>query len=116
MKGLMKWFLQLCTTPCSAAHQHDDIIEYLVQAGANVNYRHQQTGQYALHLAVNANSLCKVKKLISVKAAVNVADRSGVTPLALAAQSNRQHIVFALLEFGADFNADCTPDSSFILQ
>uniref|UniRef100_A0A914UYZ6 Chromo domain-containing protein n=1 Tax=Plectus sambesii TaxID=2011161 RepID=A0A914UYZ6_9BILA len=102
--------MKICMTQCSAAHQHDDIIEYLVQAGADVNFRHSESGQFALHLAVNANSLCKVKKLISLKAAVNVADRSGVTPLVLAAQFNRQHIVFALLEFGADYNADIAPD------
>ncbi len=62
-------------------------IEFLVNAGLNVNVR--ATGGYtALHLSIMRNSLAAARALIEMKADINALDAVGQTPLILLMQCN----------------------------
>jgi ankyrin repeat protein len=58
-----------------------------------------------LHKAIKKGNLELAKKLITEKKGINTENKSGVTPLMLAAGIGQQEIVSALLNAGADINA-----------
>ena len=62
-------------------------------------------GTTPLHLAVRANDLANVERLLRSGANPNAATRYGVTPLSLAAESASAEIFDALLKAGADVKA-----------
>src|SRR5438093_2780340 len=59
-------------------------------------------GTTALHRAVSVNDIRKSQSLIRAGAAVNAANRYGVTPLSLAAGNGNAKLLDALLEAGAN--------------
>ncbi|MDD9899980.1 MAG: ankyrin repeat domain-containing protein [Alphaproteobacteria bacterium] len=90
-------------------------VEYLLQAGADVNARYD--GQAPLHAAARHTRVCSprwggeyvytgkvstVKKLIKWGADVNVVDTHGETPLHYAARAGFGRVVSLLLRAGAD--------------
>jgi ankyrin repeat protein len=92
----------------------------LVQAGADINAQNSISGETAIHITIRAQSVCKLKKLLSLRANVNIADADRRTPLMRAIQQSEQHnssiaIVHVLLEYGANF-ADCIIAGSELLS
>ncbi len=87
---------------CAALNGHKEIVELLLEKGANVNAV-GQGGSTVLHHAVSAKN-CQVeivKTLIEKGGDVNVADEGGYTPLHCAAFNGHKEIVEFLLEKGA---------------
>lgn len=81
-------------------NQFYDIVEFLLNNGANVN--HKALGLTPLHLAAFAGNLDIVKILLQKGALVNAKNFSDTTPLSIAVQKNHYEIVKYLVENGAD--------------
>uniref|UniRef100_A0A915IL74 Chromo domain-containing protein n=1 Tax=Romanomermis culicivorax TaxID=13658 RepID=A0A915IL74_ROMCU len=110
--------MNLVLTKCDSCHIIDDIMELLVQNGANLNLRSRE-GDTALMMAIQSEYLCKVTKLLSLGAAANLPNHAGETPLLMACSKSLNLFVTKLLESGADFNAvgaSGTPLSSLIFN
>lgn len=100
-------------TPLMAAIEggHDDVIEFLLKIGANVNpeivARMQVEGlggASPLYTATRRENLAVIKKLLKRGVDVNRPSANGWTPLKSAAQQGNLEIVKALLDAGADPN------------
>ncbi len=88
----------------AAIHGHADVVEILLQHGANPDLR-DQDGRTALSWAAGEGRLASVRVLLEYEADANLSDRENVTPLMLAARSGYPRIVEALVEHGANVNA-----------
>lgn len=88
----------------SDLQQHAEIIQGLLEAGANPNQADNKQ-QTPLHIAVTSGNVLAVKLLLAKKAAVNTPDDQGRTPLLLAVQLTepvvQQSVVAMLLQAGA---------------
>jgi ankyrin repeat protein len=80
-----------------------DIIERIIEKGANVNYKNQE-GDSALLEAVYANNSALVKSLVDKGADVNVQNQDNYTPLLIAAEDGSLDIVETLIDAGANIN------------
>lgn len=98
----------------AAGKGYEELAEYLISSGANVERRDFQTGRTALHYAALGGSE-KITKLLLLKGAeVNTCDMEWrVSPLHLAAMNGYDGIARLLLEKGANVNErdrlDMTP-------
>ncbi|NET89114.1 MAG: DUF4253 domain-containing protein [Kamptonema sp. SIO1D9] len=81
---------------------HTEIVESLLEAGANPNYQ-DQANYTALTLAAENNHFAIVQALIAAGADVNLAEISGNTPLLLACEKGAVEIAEFLLRENADF-------------
>ncbi|XP_034936116.1 ankyrin repeat domain-containing protein 27-like [Chelonus insularis] len=83
-----------------------DLVEILLDAGANVNVCTNNENRTPLHFACS-NSRIKVVKLLlnCCTININVKDFVGNTPLHLAAKNGDSHVVELLLRHGADVNS-----------
>ncbi|XP_026869294.2 ankyrin repeat domain-containing protein 61 [Electrophorus electricus] len=91
-----------------------EITSCLIQQGADVNRVVRQSGNSALHLAVQAatKKFCKtqdtdlscVEELLVGGASPNVKNAAGCTPLHEACLGGREEVVDRLLQHGADLN------------
>ncbi len=88
----------------AAAHGHPDVVEILLQHGADPDLR-DRDGRTALSWAASEGRLACVRKLLDYDADPNIGDEDNVTPLMLAARSGYPRIVEALVSHGADVNA-----------
>lgn len=100
-------------TPLMAAIEggHDDVIDFLLKSGANVNPEvisrvqiEGLGGASPLITATRKEHVALIKKLLKRGADVNRPSGNGWTPLKSAAQQGNLDIVKALLEAGADPN------------
>lgn len=100
-------------TPLMAAIEgdHEDVIDFFLKSGANVNPEVNATmqveglgGASPLYTATRKENLAVVKKLLKRGVDVNRPAPNGWTPLKSAAQQGCLEIVKALLEAGADPN------------
>lgn len=90
-------------TALSAAAQsgHTNIVAFLIEHGASVDGGRRT----ALCAAAQEGRLDMVKHLISIGASVDAASEDGATPLLIAVQGQKNDVVQALLEAGADARA-----------
>ena len=106
-------------TPLMAAIEgnHEDVIEFFLKSGANVNPAvtgfflevDGLGGGFPLYIATRRENFAVIKKLIKLGADVNRTTPNGWTSLKSAAQQGSFEIVKLLLEAGADPNiADST--------
>src|SRR5262245_12411197 len=72
------------------------------QAPAPQTLAQQSDGTTPLHLAVRADDLASVQRLLRSGANPKAANRYGVTPLSLAALNGNASMIEALLKAGAD--------------
>jgi ankyrin repeat protein len=90
-----------------------DIVNTLIQAGANIEAAKDKDGETPLHQAADSGQEDIVNALIQAGANINIADKNGETPLHYAAASGNKAAVQALLQANADVNArdhlDMTP-------
>ena len=86
-----------------------EVVQGLLQAGADPNTKDSRWGLTALHVAVKCGHLEVVKALIAAEANINQSGNDGETPLRSAAIHGKVEVVQALLEAGAEPNAkgDC---------
>lgn len=88
----------------AARHETTEILEMLLQAGADVFYRWED-GSTLLHIAALYDSIEVMEALTARGLDVNAKDNQGNTPLHLAASSGHFYHVKWLLARGADLQA-----------
>lgn len=81
-----------------------DLLEFLLNSGANVNAHRKQGGGTALLNAVSSGSLENVRFLLSKGADVTARDENGRTALWYAAVSDNTGFITLLVQHGADVN------------
>jgi E3 ubiquitin-protein ligase mind-bomb len=87
-----------------AAHQgHQQLVEYLLSIGANVNIVDKE-GDSVLHYAAFGNQPDIMRTLLQHGAKINVLNASHCTALHISAHKKPPHCVRVLLEFNADVN------------
>ena len=79
-----------------------NIMQYLIQAKALINYQDPWLSRSALHWACIGGHTGAAELLISEKVDINCSDRDNVTPLIFAAMFRRCDIVRLLIENGAN--------------
>ncbi|CAG9817853.1 unnamed protein product [Phaedon cochleariae] len=98
-------------TILAEALQFQEIIEFLLYKGADVNQRDKH-GRTVLHYAAEECKIELVKYLVSRGARINVEDIDGFTPLHLSVEENSLQLFSYFIENGADVNtktAETTP-------
>lgn len=94
------------------AQRRPEILDILIQAGADLNAR-DEAGFTALQDAALSGNLDSVRILVDHGADVNAGDKAtGATPLYMAATMGREQVVSLLLEKGADPNRGPNPTAA----
>ena len=92
-----------CTPLIMAAQNgHTEIVEVLINAGADLDAVRAENGVTALFLAAQAGRVLVVEALISAGADVNKPSDTKLTPLMVASENGHSAIVETLLLAGAD--------------
>ena len=81
----------------AAAHDHLDVITFLLSQNSDVNAVDKDQGWTALHYAARNGNTAAVKLLLSKKANINAKGRYGDTPLHVAAEQDHRDVVDVLL-------------------
>ncbi len=90
-------------------------VRSLLEQKADVNAP-QIDGATALHWAVRANNLELTDLLLRAHAGASIANKSGATPMLLAAMNGNAAIIERLLQAGADPNAPLSPTGDTALM
>jgi ankyrin repeat protein len=88
----------------AADYGHSEIIQLLLQAGADVNAPHVKVQATPLQYAAEAGRLDAVRVLLAAHAKVDAVDNQGRTPLMWAATKGQVPVIQELLQHGADAN------------
>ena len=98
----------------AASEGKKDVVDYLIEEGANVNTK-RDDGDNPLMAAARKGNLEIVTALVEHGADVSQADNFGRTPLMMAAQSGSKETVDFILGKGADINATDKYDLSALI-
>lgn len=79
---------------------HDEIVDFLLNVGANVNYNSEMGT--ALTASVFRGNYNMSQKLLNNKANPNLTDLRGVTPLMYATQFKNKDLIKLLLKYNSD--------------
>ena len=89
-----------------ARENQEEIINILVNHGADIEAKETIFGSTPLHMAVRRNEKELVKLLLNHGADINSTNRSKETPIHVAVKKQNKEIVEILLLFGADINKE----------
>ncbi|XP_007902061.1 ankyrin repeat and SOCS box protein 2 [Callorhinchus milii] len=95
-------------------NEHEDVVEFLLSQGADAN-KGNKDGWLPIHVAAQKGNLEITALLLPVTSRVRV-KRSGINPLHLAAQYNRNDIIEDLIKAGYDVNAALSPERSRLFE
>jgi ankyrin repeat protein len=95
--------IQLTPLIQSCIENHYEIVEFLIEKGANVDLKGRD-GMNALMIASHRGYLDIVKLLIYKKSDVNLKNNAGYTSLMFALENNNQEMIYELLKNGVDYN------------
>ena len=90
-------------------------VQALLRARVDVNAP-EGDGTTALHWAVQADDVALARTLIKAGAKASLANRLGVTPMALAATNGSEALLGLLLEAGANPNEATSPEGETVLM
>lgn len=101
--------MEICEKNCDESHMLDDMLRFLVYAGARLDTVDDVRGRTPLHIAAANELWCRIRVLLSLRSPVNMKDNDGKTPLQIVMSSRASsfHVVraiYLLLEYGADVN------------
>jgi ankyrin repeat protein len=99
----------------AADRGYSEIIQLLLQAGADVNAPHETVRATPLQYAAEFGRLDAVRTLLAANAKVDAVDSQGRTPLMWAAMKGRVPVIRELLQHGADPNLQ-TPTGGTALK
>ncbi|XP_078090399.1 ankyrin repeat and SOCS box protein 2 isoform X2 [Mustelus asterias] len=95
-------------------NEHEDIVEFLLSQNADAN-KGSKDGWLPLHIAAARGNIEIVQLLLPVTSKVRVR-RSGISPLHLAAQHNRNDVIEELMEAGYSIHALLSPERSRLFE
>ena len=87
----------------ACAHGYFDVVQYLLEHGANMN--DEKYDVTALHLALSYQHLKVVNCLLKHQANVNRERNNKVTPLHIAAENGNDGIMQSVIKHGANINS-----------
>ncbi|XP_033029292.1 ankyrin repeat and SOCS box protein 2 [Lacerta agilis] len=93
---------------------HDEIVEFLLSQGADAN-KTNKNGLLPIHVASKRGYYEIVKMLLPVTSRTRT-KRSGISPLHLAAECNRDDVLEELVEAGFDVNFTLSPERSRLYE
>ena len=93
-------------TPLTASIKDSNVVELLLDNGAQIDYQVPSDGNTALHLAVDSNQQQTIEVLLSKEANPNIKNDKGETPLHLAVKNGNREAVRLLLRNDADPNVE----------
>lgn len=85
----------------AAYYNRDDVVQWLVQQGANINAQ-DHFGNSPLHAAVQNGNLIIIRILLDSGADTNIQNNFGNTPIWIAKPAQPTEVFKLLLQFGAD--------------
>lgn len=88
----------------AAREGREDIVQLLLDAGANINLSSKKDGDTPLIIACSEGHVKVAQKLIAAGASVNGPNTGGWTPLLYAAYYGHKEVVELLLAEGANIN------------
>ncbi|MFH4976047.1 hypothetical protein AB6A40_002756 [Gnathostoma spinigerum] len=99
--------IEACELPCDGSHCTDNILQYLIDAGARLDLADDFRGRIPLHYAVANDYFCRVRILLQLRSPVSYRDHHGISPLELAICSRGSPFlvlrnIYLLFEYGAD--------------
>ncbi len=90
---------------CHAAqHNRKEIVKILIQAGADVNYKDNNSMTTLIHIARTNNQIAQI--LINAHTDIDAKDNRGYTALSWAAGFNAEETVRLLIQAGANVNSE----------
>lgn len=92
----------LLMSACNGDVEHLDIVKYLVEHGANINYTNDNFNNNALSYAISNDYYSSAEYLIKNGADLELKDGDNNTPLMNAIENNNLELVKLLVENGAD--------------
>ncbi|XP_048393897.1 ankyrin repeat and SOCS box protein 2 isoform X1 [Stegostoma tigrinum] len=98
----------------ASKNEHEDVVAFLLSQNADAN-KGSKDGWLPLHIAAARGNMAIVRMLIPVTSKVRVR-RSGISPLHLAAQHNRNDIIEELIETGYPISALLSPERSRLFE
>ncbi|KAI6180887.1 M-phase phosphoprotein 8-like [Aphelenchoides besseyi] len=90
---------------CDQQHTPDEVMDCLVNAGADVNKRDTEHQRTPLHVAVMSRRICHARKLVELCSQINTIDTRGESPLISALRTNNLEMSKLLLCSGAAFQS-----------
>ncbi|MGH9520538.1 MAG: ankyrin repeat domain-containing protein, partial [Terriglobales bacterium] len=100
----------------AAKSDHSDVVEFLLDHGADVNARDSNGGFTPLDLALSSFHYKDVLELLIARGAnVNTASKQGITPLEEAVMRDQKDAIELLLSKGADINAQDSGGNTALL-
>nr|XP_034962778.1 ankyrin repeat and SOCS box protein 2 isoform X1 [Zootoca vivipara]XP_034962787.1 ankyrin repeat and SOCS box protein 2 isoform X1 [Zootoca vivipara] len=93
---------------------HEEIVEFLLSQGADAN-KTNKNGLLPIHVASKRGYYEIVKMLLPVTSRTRT-KRSGISPLHLAAECNRDDVLEELVEAGFDVNFTLSPERSRLYE
>ncbi|XP_042296384.1 ankyrin repeat and SOCS box protein 2 isoform X2 [Sceloporus undulatus] len=98
----------------AAKNGHEKIVEFLLSQGADAN-KANKNGFLPIHMASKKGYYEIVKMLLPVTSRTRI-KRSGISPLHLAAENNRDDVLEELIEAGFDVNATLSEERSRLYE
>ncbi|XP_060612256.2 ankyrin repeat and SOCS box protein 2 isoform X1 [Anolis sagrei] len=98
----------------AAKNGHENIVEFLLSQGADAN-KANKNGLLPIHMASKKGYYKILKMLLPVTSRTRI-KRSGISPLHLAAESNRDDVLEELIEAGFDVNAILSEERSRLYE
>ncbi|KAH0620404.1 hypothetical protein JD844_020813 [Phrynosoma platyrhinos] len=98
----------------AAKNGHEKIVEFLLSQGADAN-KANKNGLLPIHMASKKGYYEIVKMLLPVTSRTRI-KRSGISPLHLAAENNRDDVLEELVEAGFDVNATLSEERSRLYE
>ncbi|KAF7251652.1 Ankyrin repeat and SOCS box protein 2 [Varanus komodoensis] len=98
----------------AAKNGHDNVVEFLLSQGADAN-KTNKDGFLPIHVASKKGYYEIVKMLLPVTSRTRI-KRSGISPLHLAAECNRDDVLEELIEAGFDVNAILSPERARLYE
>ncbi|KAI6206697.1 Chromo domain-containing protein [Aphelenchoides besseyi] len=96
---------QIAEMSCDQQHTPDEVMDCLVNAGADVNKRDTEHQRTPLHVAVMSRRICHARKLVELCSEINTIDARGESPLISALRTNNLEMSKLLLCSGAAFQS-----------
>ena len=98
----------------SAASKHQlEVVKYLAEHGADLNYRHPVTKMSAVSHAAYDGDVKLLEYLLQKGADPNSKGKGGVTPLRMARDQGQTAAVEVLIKYGAKEDAGCQEEKCF---